>query len=70
MGKSWVDIVAQERIHLRQILVSLNAIPLNRPEVFVGNANEKIDENGNLIDEYTKSKVKEAIDSLINKIKD
>ena len=40
--------------HLRQIFVYLNANTLNGPEVLVGNAGDKFDENGELVDETTR----------------
>lgn len=39
--------------------------PLNKPEVIVTHANEKIDENGDLIDEPTREKIKELLEALV-----
>ena len=50
--------------HLRQALLFLDTHPLNRPEVIVGNAKDKFDEQGNLTDEHTKEKIKELLDAL------
>jgi chromate reductase len=51
--------------HLRQICVSLNMHPLNRPEVFVNFAHEKFDKNGRLKDEETRNMVKELLEALV-----
>lgn len=44
---------ARMQYHLRQVLVSLDALVFTRPEVMVGMASSKFDEQGNLIDEAT-----------------
>ena len=44
--------------HLRQVLVSLDALVFTRPEVMVGMAPSKFDEQGNLIDEPTQTLVR------------
>ncbi len=51
--------------HLRQAFVFLNMYPVNRPEVFVTFAAEKIDDNGRVRDEKTREKIKELLQSLI-----
>lgn len=45
---------ARAQYHLRQIVVFLNLIPFNRPEVMVSKAAEKFDTNGRLTDEDTR----------------
>jgi len=50
--------------HLRQILVAVNAMTMNIPEVVVTEVNKKVDENGNLIDEKTKEFLKKFIVAL------
>lgn len=45
---------ARAQYHLRQVFVFLNAMVMNRPEVFVGAAHTKHDEAGNLIHEGTR----------------
>lgn len=50
--------------HLRQILVAVNAMTMNVPEVVITNVNTKFDETGNLIDEQTTTFLKKFIDSL------
>lgn len=56
---------ARAQYHLRQSFVFLNAHLLNKPEVIVTFANEKIDENGKLTDETTRKKVKELLKALV-----
>jgi chromate reductase len=50
--------------HLRQTMIFTNMYPLNKPEVVVAKVTEKFDEEGNLIDEHTKEKVKELVEAL------
>lgn len=50
--------------HLRQILVAVNAMTMNLPEVVVTEANKKFDEAGNLTDENTKEFLKRFIEAL------
>lgn len=45
---------ARAQYHLRQVFVFLNALVMNRPEVFVGAAHDKHDEAGNLIHDGTR----------------
>jgi len=42
------------QFHLRQILVAVNAITMNIPEVVITEVNTKFDKTGNLTDEKTK----------------
>jgi chromate reductase len=56
---------ARAQYHLRQTFVFLNMYPMNRPEVMVPSANEKIDENGKVKDERTRKKIKELLESLV-----
>lgn len=55
---------ARAQYHLRQTLVSLNMHPINRPEIIVPFADEKIDEKGRVTDEKTRKKIKELLESL------
>jgi len=50
--------------HLRQILVAVNAMSMNVPEVVITQVNTKFDETGNLIDEQTTVFLKKFIDAL------
>lgn len=59
---------ARAQYHLRQVCVKLNLLPLNSPEVFITKVHEKFDENGELIDEYTKNIIMSLINALIEKI--
>jgi chromate reductase len=66
MGASIGNIgTARAQYHLRQSFVFLNMFPLNRPEVMITNAHEKFDENGNLKDDYTREKIKELLQALV-----
>ncbi|MDH7564112.1 MAG: NAD(P)H-dependent oxidoreductase [Candidatus Bathyarchaeota archaeon] len=56
---------ARAQYHLRQVFVSLNMRPLNRPEVIVPFADEKIDEKGNVVDSKTREKIKKLLESLV-----
>lgn len=56
---------AKAEYHLRQTFVFLNMYPLNKPEVMVPFANEKIDEGGKVTDPKTKEKIRELLESLI-----
>jgi chromate reductase len=56
---------ARAQYHLRQTFVFLNMYPLNRPEVMVPSANEKIDENGKVKDEKTRKKIRELLEGLV-----
>jgi len=51
--------------HLRQMFIFLNMYPINRPEVIIAKAQEKFDEKGNLIDEETKKRIRELLETLI-----
>ncbi len=51
--------------HLRQSCVFVNMIPLNRPEVMVSFADEKIDTGGTITDEHTRDKVRELVEALV-----
>ena len=47
---------ARAQYHLRQTFVILNAHPLNRPEVMVAFAPDKIDGNGRVTDQKTRTR--------------
>ena len=55
---------ARAQYHLRQSLVFLNTFPLNRPEVMVPFAADKVDGSGRLTDDKTREKIKELLESL------
>jgi len=50
--------------HLRQILVAINAMSMNIPEVVITEVNKKFDETGNLTDEKTKEFLKKFVEAL------
>ena len=56
---------ARAQYHLRQTFIFLNMLPLNRPEVMVPTANEKIDGNGKVTDEKTRRKIRELVEALV-----
>ncbi len=56
---------ARAQYQLRQVLVFLDMHPLNRPEVFVTQANQKIDEQGRLIDEETRKRIRQLLEALV-----
>jgi chromate reductase, NAD(P)H dehydrogenase (quinone) len=56
---------ARAQYHLRQTCVFLNMHPLNKPEVMVGMAQEKIDSNGRLTDEKTREFIKGMLVALV-----
>ncbi|MBI1776959.1 MAG: NAD(P)H-dependent oxidoreductase [Proteobacteria bacterium] len=47
--------------HLRQVTIFLDAIPLNRPEVFIGTAQTKFDDAGNCTDDGTKKAIADML---------
>ncbi|HEX2620630.1 MAG TPA: hypothetical protein VHL11_10790, partial [Phototrophicaceae bacterium] len=56
---------ARAQLHLRQIAVFTNMLPLNKPEVLISNMpNRAFDENGNLIDEMSRKFVAELMVAL------
>lgn len=57
---------ARSQNHLRQICVQVNMYPLNKPEVLVTFANEKVDQDGKIGDQHTKDKIKELVEALVN----
>lgn len=50
--------------HLRQILVYMDALMVNGPEVMVGRARERFDEEGQLVDEDTRKFVSDHLGRL------
>jgi len=60
---------SRAQYHLRQVFVTLNMRSVNKPEVIVCFADEKIDENGNVVDEATRKKIKQLIESLVELVK-
>lgn len=56
---------ARAQYHLRQTCVVVNMFPLNRPEVMVTFAQDKIGKDGRLNDEETRKKIRELLESLV-----
>jgi chromate reductase, NAD(P)H dehydrogenase (quinone) len=56
---------ARAQHHLRQSFVFLNMYALNQPEVMIGHAQEKFDENGHLTDEKTRQVIRNLLESLV-----
>jgi chromate reductase len=50
--------------HLRQVAVFLDMHPINKPEVFVRNAQTVFDEGGKLVDEPTRNGVRQYLEAL------
>jgi chromate reductase len=56
---------ARAQYHLRQTFVFLDMHPINKPEVIVTFARDKIDEQGRLTDETTRKIIKQLLESLV-----
>ncbi len=52
------------QLHLRQVCVAVNMLPLNRPELLIMKASEKFDSAGRLIDEPTRQRLRELLPAL------
>jgi chromate reductase len=55
---------ARAQYHLRQTFVFLDALPMNKPEVFIALAQTKFDAEGRLTDEPTRGFVKANLEAL------
>ncbi len=55
---------ARAQYHLRQVLQYLNCFTVGKPEVFIGNAASKFDENGLLTDELTAKYISDLLIAL------
>jgi chromate reductase len=56
---------ARAQYHLRQTFVFLNMLAVNQPEVMIGRAHERFDEQGNLKDETTRKLIGELMQNLV-----
>ena len=56
---------ARAQYHLRQSMVFLNMHPMNKPEVMVPFAADKVDKTGKLTDDKTRQKIRELLESLV-----
>lgn len=57
---------ARAQYHLRQTFVFLNMFPVNRPEVMIGHAHERFDDDGNLTDETTTALIRDLLRNLVD----
>lgn len=53
--------------HLRQVCAKLHLQTLNGPKVLITNASKKFDQNGKLIDDFTKKSITKLLKVLIDK---
>ena len=66
MGASIGNIgTARAQYHLRQIFVFLNILPINQPEVMIGNATTRFDDQGTLKDKVTEDHIRKLLESLV-----
>jgi chromate reductase len=56
---------ARAQYHLRQSFVFLNMHPLNKPEVMVTFAKDKIDKDGRLIDQKARDLIRQLLENLV-----
>jgi chromate reductase len=56
---------ARAQYHLRQSFVDLDMHPVNKPEVIVTYASQKIDAKGDLTDETARKLIKELLENLV-----
>ena len=56
---------ARAQYHLRQVFVFLNMHAVNQPEVMIGNASQRFDDQGNLTDETTKKLIGQLLTNLV-----
>jgi chromate reductase len=57
---------SRAQYHLRQVFVFLDMLPLNKPEVMIGNASQRFDEAGNLVDQDTRKHIRSLLESLVD----
>ena len=53
------------QLHLRQICVNTEMLPLNKPEVFISAAQDKFDGEGRLVDERTRQSIRALLQALL-----
>lgn len=61
---------ARAQYHLRQAFVFLNMDAVNQPEVMIGNAAQRFDEQGNLTDDQSKTLIRQLLQNLVQKVHD
>jgi len=57
---------ARAQYHLRQTCVVCNMMTLNRPEVFIMQAQNKFDQDLRLTDDYTRNAIKNLLQALVD----
>lgn len=60
---------SRAQYHLRQILVTLNMPVVNQPEVMIGNASPRFDQDGKLLDEPTAQIIQKLLSALVRLVK-
>jgi chromate reductase, NAD(P)H dehydrogenase (quinone) len=55
---------ARAQYHLRQTCVFLDMVPLNKPEVFISAAHQKVDAEGRLSDEPSRAAIRALLEAL------
>src|SRR5215208_5468564 len=53
------------QLHLRQVCVFTNMLPLNKPEVMISAAHEKFDGDGRLTDERSRQAIRALLEALL-----
>jgi chromate reductase, NAD(P)H dehydrogenase (quinone) len=56
---------ARAQYHLRQMFVFLNMHPVNRPEVMLSNAAQRFDAHGRLVDEGSRTRIRQLLEALV-----
>ena len=62
--KNAIDWASRPPNHLRQTCVYLDMLPLNKPEVFVSAAHQKVDAEGRLSDEPARAAIRALLEAL------
>jgi chromate reductase len=60
---------ARAQYHLRQCFVFLDMDAVNQPEVMIGNAQQRFDAQGNLVDETSRKLISGILEALAGKIR-
>lgn len=60
---------ARAQYHLRQILVAQNMPVVSQPEVMIGNAAQRFDQEGKLTDDATREHIRSLMNALVQLVK-
>jgi chromate reductase len=60
---SWGTVRSQ--LHLRQVCLYTNMLPMGKPQALVARARSKFDEDGKLVDETTQGFVRQLLEALV-----